>query len=104
MTGSFFLPAERVFTFYVRMKCFLISEVLKYFYTVDCEWNEWNNWSVCSKTCNTGSRTRSRTKTDALHGGSECSGDKDENQSCNTDECPGMCKYSTYGSFLINMI
>ena len=89
----FTLTCERVLAFYARQKCLILSDLLAHrirLSTVDCEWNEWNSWSTCSKTCGTGSRSRSRTKTDASHGVSECTGDAYENQSCSTDECPGM--------------
>ena len=84
----------RLLHFMLEWNAFLVSKLfkgcLKCFYTVDCKWNEWNSWSVCSKTCDTGSRNRTRTKTDGSVGGLECSGDAVENQPCNTDECPGM--------------
>ena len=57
---------------------------------VNCEWGDFGEWSICSQTCGGGeiSRTRSK-KIQAENGGSPCTGDETENQSCNPHSCPG---------------
>ena len=51
-----------------------------------CMWNTWGSWSSCSKTCGSGTKTRTRTR---FHGGSDCPGSPSKSKSCNTDTCPG---------------
>ena len=59
-------------------------------YLVDCEWDDFREWSVCSQTCGGGVQTRTRsTKTQAEFGGHPCTGFKTDTQACNTDFCPG---------------
>ena len=66
-----------------------------YLSAVDCEWNEFGEWTSCSKSCGGGEKTRIRTiKTTEQHGGSSCLGELTETQLCNVDSCPGM--HNTY--------
>jgi hypothetical protein len=56
---------------------------------IDCEWDRWDDWSDCSKTCGGGKKTRSREKkTRAQHGGMSCDGDSKEEMECSTQDCP----------------
>ena len=58
-------------------------------FLVNCEFGEWGNWTTCSKSCDGGDQTRQRSiATAAAFGGTECSGDLKETQSCNTQNCP----------------
>ena len=66
--------------------CFLLS--------VDCSWTNWGPWGSCSKTCGSGTMTRSRSKNGPILGGSECSGSSSSSTSCNTNSCPGEEKIS----------
>lgn len=54
-----------------------------------CVWGDWAAWSPCSKTCNEGgTRKRLREITrNATNGGTECTGDEYEQESCNQDIC-----------------
>ncbi|KAL4226916.1 hypothetical protein ACF0H5_014894 [Mactra antiquata] len=57
---------------------------------IDGVWSDWVGWSTCSKTCGTGSHSRTRTcifDKDAPHG-ALCAGAGEETQQCNTDLCP----------------
>ena len=57
-------------------------------------WDEWGEWSSCSKTCGGGDQTRTRTikqKEEFL--GVPCEGDMSEARSCGIDQCPGMYSY-----------
>ena len=52
--------------------------------------SEWSGWSSCSKTCGSGSQSRTRKViTKAKDGGKDCPTTKEENQECNTKSCPG---------------
>ena len=60
-------------------------------FLVDCEWDEFGEWTSCSKTCGSGEHSRTRTvKTIQKNGGDSCPGEATEIQSCNTDSCPGI--------------
>ena len=62
---------------------------------VDCVWNEFEEWSACTKDCGGGKRSRSRTiKTEASNGGRKCTGVTSEQESCNTHGCKG--KHCTF--------
>jgi len=64
---------------------------------VDCEWNEWGLWSICSKSCGVGSSTRKRTKgVFASQGGAECDGDAEETKHCTEKECPIHCEWNEW--------
>ena len=56
--------------------------------SVDCTWNYWSEWSSCSMTCGSGTKTRSRTQNGPSNGGKECSGSSISSTSCNLIECP----------------
>ena len=57
---------------------------------VDGQWSEWGAWSTCSKTCGGGKSTRTRmcNNPSPANGGSDCTGDSEESQDCNTETCP----------------
>ena len=57
---------------------------------VDCVWNDWDNWSSCSKLCGSGQQSRTRTtKVAAQGGGKECIGPKKSTKVCNAQVCIG---------------
>ncbi|XP_076080021.1 thrombospondin-1-like [Mytilus galloprovincialis] len=55
-------------------------------------WSEWDTWSMCSSSCGSGKRTRTRIcdNPPPSYGGSFCNGITSDLDSCNTHECPGM--------------
>ncbi|KAK3089127.1 hypothetical protein FSP39_001055 [Pinctada imbricata] len=55
---------------------------------VDGEWSLWTQWSRCNVTCGGGQTSRYRICTQAKHGGSNCPGDAEEYDVCNTEPCP----------------
>ena len=57
--------------------------------SVPCTWNAWGSWTSCTKTCGSGTKTRTRSKNGPYHGGSDCSGSSSESPLCNTNSCPG---------------
>ena len=56
---------------------------------------DWTEWSACSATCGTGTRTRTQSCGDA-----NCS-DNTQSENCNTDNCPIVCDTdcNTWGSW-----
>ncbi|XP_071168590.1 uncharacterized protein [Mytilus edulis] len=70
---------------------------------IDGDWTNWSSWATCTVSCGGGSKGRSRTCTDPTpaHGGSDCSGDGSETETCNTQVCVidgGWGSWSAYGS------
>ncbi|OII77835.1 thrombospondin type 1 domain-containing protein [Cryptosporidium andersoni] len=53
---------------------------------MDCTLSEWNEWSTCSKTCGSGSKSRTRTILNKPNDGLQC-GHLREFQSCNEFQC-----------------
>ena len=57
---------------------------------IDCVWNDYSEWTSCSKDCGGGMRSRTRTiKVSASNGGNDCSGPETEEEPCNTNKCAG---------------
>lgn len=56
-------------------------------------WGEWTDWTICSKSCAGGVRTRERfcDNPEPQDGGAECEGDEQEEQGCNEEECVQIC-------------
>ncbi|XP_046550815.1 SCO-spondin-like [Haliotis rubra] len=54
---------------------------------VDGVWREWNEWSACSRRCDTGTQTRNRTCDGPYFGGSDCVGPTSDLRNCNTHTC-----------------
>lgn len=48
----------------------------------------WSEWTECSLSCGGGSQSRSRSCHGPFFGGSDCSGDESEEQTCNDVYCP----------------
>ena len=64
------------------------------FYLVSGGYDEWSQWSQCSKTCGAGEKTRARTcnNPSPANGGDSCTdqglGDAFETSVCNGGACP----------------
>ena len=56
---------------------------------VDCTWAPWKSWSICTKSCGGGTRTKNRTKLVIEAYGGTCLGNQTETQVCNEKKCPG---------------
>ena len=58
---------------------------------VDGGWSAWTSFGSCSKTCNGGTklRTRSCSNPAPAHGGNPCTGSASDSSSCNAQACPG---------------
>ncbi|RUS87810.1 hypothetical protein EGW08_004409 [Elysia chlorotica] len=55
---------------------------------VDGVWAAWSSWGECSQTCASGTRTRDRNCTGPFYEGRPCDGAFQEEESCNTHDCP----------------
>ncbi|XP_022085366.1 hemicentin-1-like isoform X2 [Acanthaster planci] len=55
---------------------------------VDGRWNEWSAWTTCTRSCNGGLRTRSRTCQAPQNNGRDCVGNNIEQDICNVERCP----------------
>jgi len=65
-----------------------------------CAWLEWSQWSTCTKTCDTGSRLRTRKKkAEEKFGGPPCSGEPEEEEKCEPQGCPEDCIVSEWGQW-----
>ena len=55
-------------------------------------WSTWSDYTICSVTCGTGMKNRTRTCTEPspLHGGEPCPGVADETKTCTRKDCPGI--------------
>mmetsp|Transcript_87137 Transcript_87137/g.154240 ORF Transcript_87137/g.154240 Transcript_87137/m.154240 type:complete len:1080 (-) Transcript_87137:69-3308(-) len=67
---------------------------------VDCEWNDWNEWSACTVSCGGGRTGRERSiKTLQEHGGMACTGNHTEEFACNSDHCPVDCIFKDWSAW-----
>ena len=67
----------------------LILAITKLFFSVDCEWSNWGNYSICTVTCGNGTQIKTRTKNiEEEHGGS-CPGLSQKDRQCSNVPCPG---------------
>ena len=65
----------------------------------DCTVSSWSSWSSCSRTCGSGVKTRTRTKTTYESCGGSCYYYHfKERTTCNSNCCPVNCLYS-WGSW-----
>ncbi|KAJ8300893.1 hypothetical protein KUTeg_022412 [Tegillarca granosa] len=72
---------------------------------VNGNWNSWQQWSECSKSCDIGIRSRNRSCDNPPPDdeGSYCVGNNTQTQSCNTDacqRCPSFLTMLNYGNTL----
>jgi len=67
----------------------VIFETL-YAHSVNGNWGAWSAWGTCSKTCGSGTQSRTRLCNNPApaNGGSNCMGSRSESQACNTQTCP----------------
>eukprot|EP00928_Gymnodinium_smaydae_P007229 TRINITY_DN12603_c0_g2_i2.p1 TRINITY_DN12603_c0_g2~~TRINITY_DN12603_c0_g2_i2.p1 ORF type:complete len:3577 (-),score=536.17 TRINITY_DN12603_c0_g2_i2:97-9687(-) len=59
---------------------------------VHCEWEQWQHWQPCSKSCDGGFKRRARKMVeDGAYGGELCENHTEQFESCNTMKCPKDC-------------
>ncbi|XP_071955552.1 adhesion G protein-coupled receptor B1-like [Antedon mediterranea] len=64
--------------------------------SVNCVWGNWQEWAACSVSCGMGTSTRTRVKTSAVCGGTDCSsGSPTESRQC-VDEDQVNCVWSDW--------
>ena len=65
---------------------------------IDGNWGQWESWSECSKTCDIGVHTRSRTCSNPapLNGGKDCVGSATEESQCSNRPCNAGKNYSFF--------
>ena len=70
----------------------------KYFtFSVNCEWEEFTEWTHCNQTCGGGMQERIREKRmESKYDGLDCEGDAIEERECNTQECPGKMYFESF--------
>ena len=57
---------------------------------INCEWDDFNDWGQCSKSCGGGIQRRNRSRlVEAKDGGKDCDGKSVMFQLCNTQDCLG---------------
>eukprot|EP00929_Paragymnodinium_shiwhaense_P041808 TRINITY_DN21711_c0_g1_i1.p1 TRINITY_DN21711_c0_g1~~TRINITY_DN21711_c0_g1_i1.p1 ORF type:complete len:1837 (-),score=319.72 TRINITY_DN21711_c0_g1_i1:105-5615(-) len=56
---------------------------------VDCDFEEWSDWTSCTAACGTGQHSRGRRiKSHAANGGTQCTGPESEVRQCEANPCP----------------
>ena len=60
-----------------------------FYLIVNCTWDEFSDWTTCTKTCGGGLQARQRkVKVKAQFGGEACEGGTAEQRQCNIQGCP----------------
>ena len=65
---------------------------------VDCVVSEWSEWSECTKVCNGGTQTRTRTVITPASNGGTCP-ELSETRACNEQPCPVDCVVSDWSEW-----
>uniref|UniRef100_A0A6I8P7K2 Adhesion G protein-coupled receptor B2 n=1 Tax=Ornithorhynchus anatinus TaxID=9258 RepID=A0A6I8P7K2_ORNAN len=60
-------------------------------------WEEWGPWSLCSRTCGRGARSRTRSCVPPQHGGKACQGPELQTRLCNLAACPVEGQWLEWG-------
>ncbi|OWF44660.1 Hemicentin-1 [Mizuhopecten yessoensis] len=68
---------------------------------IDGGWGAYGSWGSCSKSCGTGSRSKTRQCNNPApaNNGADCSGSTTSTDSCNTHACPIDGGWSSWGSY-----
>ena len=61
---------------------------------VDCAIGQWGAWSSCTKTCGSGSQTRTRVVAHPKHGGAVCPASSQSKSGCNPHMCLHVCSHT----------
>eukprot|EP00913_Durusdinium_trenchii_P010721 g10059.t1 len=67
---------------------------------VDCQWDDWVDWSVCQFSCGGGQSVRTRkVKIMAQGNGVACDNNDKETRVCNKNPCPLDCVWDEWSSW-----
>ncbi|XP_077968014.1 uncharacterized protein LOC120327058 isoform X2 [Styela clava] len=67
---------------------------------VNCHWENWSEWGVCSLSCGGGLQSRSRGENPVMScGGDECTGAPTESRQCNAQCCPVNCAWGAWSDW-----
>ncbi|XP_056001828.1 coadhesin-like [Ostrea edulis] len=68
---------------------------------IDGGWSAWSSYGTCSKTCGSGTQSRSRTCTNPTpqYLGKSCSGSTSSSRNCNTHNCPIDGNWAAWASY-----
>ena len=66
---------------------------------VDCIVGNWGAYGACTKSCGTGSQSRTRAITQPQHGGVACPNDNTDTRACNAHPCPVDCVVGNFSAF-----
>ena len=91
------------FLFCVNTRAYFIGSKNIEWTVKDCEWSEWQ-LGECSKSCDGGIRTNTRTKTIEEVNGGVCEGGEITEETCNTESCPGELMFLNNIDKLQNII
>ena len=69
-------------------------------------WGEWSEWTECSASCNGGVRIRERLCNNPLpeNGGASCTGNGEEEESCNEEACVPRKIFINCNTFLYSFL
>ena len=88
----------------ILLKSILLINLDKNENEVDCTWASWNSWSICTKACGGGTRTKNRTKSVTEAYGGACQGNATETQVCNEQKCPGKIASYLFDTNCIDIV
>lgn len=64
---------------------------------VECVWDDWGEWKVCTKSCGIGITERLRNvSVPAAHGGQDCMGSTRDVKKCAKAPCPQDCRFGDW--------
>lgn len=66
---------------------------------IHCEVGKWSEWTMCNVTCGGGSQSRTREIVQRPRFGGDACPRLEEEQACNTQECPFDCKVSQWSDW-----
>ena len=75
----------------------LVIQLLYHQTVVNCSWNEWQEWSTCSASCEGGTQKRFRVKNRELYGGLPCNDSSMESRVCKNETCKYVKDELVYG-------
>ena len=68
-----------------------MTQLVWFVFLVNGQWGEWTEYGYCSKSCELGTKVRTRPcdNPSPLNGGASCTGTDRDETTCNANPCPG---------------